>query len=333
MRQHWATAEEVTESVDLSNKTALVTGSSSGIGLETLRVLALRGADVIAVARTKDKAERVRAFVMRPGARGTMSTFECEQTDFDSVVACADAIRSLGKPMDILICNAGLNAPRLERVNGVEKTFAVHHLSHLILVNRLLDRVKAAPQGRVVVVSSVMYKDAPRVGIEFDNLSGERRYDWRRMYGQSKLANGLFIREPSRTLIGTGATANVLHPGNAEGTNIGHIWNKETIPFQWRVFGWFLSPLWLLRRGGLRLKTTAQGAATTCYVATNPALTHVSGAYFEIAGSQHRAATCVTTTWRRRFGMSPKTSLDSTSVDLYLPRIPMASRLKPCTFC
>lgn len=281
--QH-STAEQVTAGMDLTGKTALITGSNSGIGLESARVLALRGAHVIALARTQQKAEAACAALKASGIRGQLTPLACEQTDYDSVVACANAIAALQAPIDILVCNAGLNVPTLQQVNGIEKHFAVHHLSHFILVNRLLHLVKAAPQGRIVVVSSMMYQQAPPIGIDFDNLSGERGpYVWTTMYGQSKLANGLFARELTRRLAGTTATANVLHPGIVPDTNIAGVWRDSTSQ-PWKSRGalsqWLWSRLWHLRHPGENAKTVPQGAATTCYVATHPSLAKVSGAYF-----------------------------------------------------
>ena len=268
-----STAEQVTLGLDLTGRTALVTGCNSGIGYETLRVLVLRGAHVLALARTREKAAQACAGVLGPGIRGHATPFRCEQTDFDSVVACSDAVRALNQPLDMLICNAGVNLQELQRVNGVEKNFVINHLSHFILVNRLLGRVKEAAQGRVVVVGSIAYRYAPAVGIEFDNLSGEKRpYAPTELYGQSKLANGLFARELARRLSGTAATANVVHPGVVD-TKMNRNWNAN-MPLYWRLYGRFLGLTY-------RMKTIPEGTATTCYVASNPALRQVSGAYFE----------------------------------------------------
>ena len=154
----YSTAEEVTAGLDLSGKVALITGSSSGIGLESARVLALRGAHVILLARTLRKAEGACAALKAAGIQSPLTPLACEHTDYDSVVGCANSVEAMKTPVDILICNAGLNVPTLEQVNGIEKHFAVHHLSHFILVNRLLHRVKAARQGRIVIVSSMMYQ-------------------------------------------------------------------------------------------------------------------------------------------------------------------------------
>ena len=122
----------------------------------------------------------------------------------------------------MLICNAGImELPTLEQVNGIEKQFFVNHLGHFVLVNRLLDQVIHAPQGRIVNVSSgAAIRSAPESGIEFDNLSGERDYQPDKAYGQSKLANVLFTLELARRLDKTDATANALRPGVIP-TNLG----------------------------------------------------------------------------------------------------------------
>jgi NAD(P)-dependent dehydrogenase (short-subunit alcohol dehydrogenase family) len=279
-----STAEEVTEGLDLSGKTALITGVNSGIGFETMRVLALRGAHVLGFARTTEKAEQACDILTRARLRGKATPFVCELADYDSVVSAAEAVRSLDGPLDMLICNAGVNVPTLEHVQGIEKHFAVQHLSHFILVTRLLDELKAATQGRVVMVSSFHYKIAPEIGIDFANLSGEHdEYDMNKMYGQSKLANGLFVRELTRRLSGTTVTANVLHPGLIP-TNITHTWaNDARTKARLAKSHGRAELLMALDHTDRRsfIKTVGQGAATTCYVATHPTLARVSGAYFE----------------------------------------------------
>ena len=260
-----STAEEVTAGIDLSGRTVLVTGATSGLGLETLRVLALRGAHVIATGRTLDKAREACATVQ---GRTTPLALELER--WDTVAAAADQVRALGMPLDMLICNAGIMAlPKLEQVGGLEKQFVVNHLGHFVLVNRLLPQVQAAAQGRVVVLSSMGYRWAPEAGIEFDNLSGERGYEPNRMYGQSKLANGLFSLELARRLreAGSSATSNAVHPGVIN-TNLGRhfeSWKRAAAS----LIGWTF------------MKSVEAGAATSCYVATAAALAQVSGYYFE----------------------------------------------------
>jgi NAD(P)-dependent dehydrogenase (short-subunit alcohol dehydrogenase family) len=264
-----ATAEEVTAGVDMSGKTVVVTGCNSGIGLETMRVLALRGAHVIGTARTLERGREACASV-----QGKATPVALELSDFDSVVACAREIRALDTPVDVLICNAGMLLMELQQARGMEIQFVVNHLGHFVLANRLLDRVTAAPQGRVVVVGSVAHRQVPPGGIQFDNLSGQ---GWERQsYGHSKLANGLFSLELSKRLAGTKATSNSLHPGVVQ-TNIMRNLN-------------FTPPAGGAPRqggsggggggGGFSFERPAQGAATSCYLASSPTLAGVTGQYF-----------------------------------------------------
>ncbi len=252
-----STAEEVTAGLDLSGKTAVVTGCNSGIGFETMRVLALRGAHVIGTGRTQAKAETACGRV-----EGQATPAVLELSDWDSVVSCARGIADLRTPIDMLICNAGvMGLPELAQVHGIEKQFAVNHLGHFILVRNVLDQIRAAPQGRVVVVSSQLHARAPAEGIQFDNLSGAAGYEPFQAYGHSKLANGLFARQLARRLEGTRATANALHPGVIKTNLVRHL------PLE-------------VQSGDWDDRTVEQGAATSCYVATNPALARVSGYYF-----------------------------------------------------
>lgn len=255
-----ASAEAVTEGLDLRGKRALVTGATSGLGLETMRVLAMRGAHVYGTGRTMAKAERACS-----GVQGRTTPLQLELTDFESVVACADAVS--GQPLDILVCNAGVMAlPQLETVYGLEKQFVTNHLGHFLLTHRLLDSVLSAPQGRVVVVSSSALKWADPSGIEWDNLSGENNYDPNRAYGQSKLANCLMTVELARRFSGTRTTANAMNPGPV-------LTDLQRHAPQWLVsLGELLGPLFM--------KTPAEGASTICYLASNPALVDFSGYYF-----------------------------------------------------
>jgi NAD(P)-dependent dehydrogenase (short-subunit alcohol dehydrogenase family) len=257
-----STAEEVTAGLDLTGKTAVVTGANSGLGYETMRVLAMRGAHVIGTGRTIEKAEAACASVA-----GKATPLPLELTDLDSCAACARAIDDLDLPIDMLILNAGIMAlPELQQVNGIERHFFVNHVGHFAFANPLMQRVKQAEQGRVVVLSSLGHKFASENGIEFDNLAGAGDYDANRMYGQSKLANGLYSLELARRLQGTNATSNSLHPGIIN-TNLGrHMesWKKAFAG----LLGWVF------------MKSVEAGAATQCYVAANPAVARLSGYYF-----------------------------------------------------
>jgi NAD(P)-dependent dehydrogenase (short-subunit alcohol dehydrogenase family) len=270
-----STAEDVTAGMDLSGKLAVVTGCNSGIGFETMRVLALRGAYVIGTGRTLEKAESATASV-----RGVTSPVQLELTDFESIVACAETIRGLNTPVDILVCNAGVRGGDYAVVNNVERHFAVNHLGHFLLVNRLLDRLFFADQGRVVVVSSrAAYRGAPEDGIRFDDLAMADDWDVSQAYAHSKLANALFSLELARLLKGTRITSNALHPGLIA-TNI--VRDEPAVVRQ--AFSLLTT---------VRGKTVQQGAATSCYVATNPSLGNVSGRFFEdcnqvdVSGTHH----------------------------------------------
>ncbi len=258
-----STAEEVTEGLDLTGKTALVTGCNSGLGLETLRVLAMRGAHVIGTGRIEEKARAACDSV-----EGRTTPVVLELSDFDSVAACVEQVRALNTPIDMLICNAGVMAlPERELVYDIEKHFVVNHLGHFILVKGLLDQVLGAPQGRVVMVSSgSSTRTAPAEGILFNNFSMDGIYNPDLGYGHSKLANVLHSLELARRLEGTTATSNALRPGVIM-TNLGRYLPR-----------WQLVVARLI--GDFFMKSVGQGAATQCYVATHPDLVDVSGYFF-----------------------------------------------------
>ena len=259
----------VTAGIDLSGKNVVITGVNSGLGQEAMRVLVMRGAHVIGTARTM-----VKATAAAKDIGGNITPMACELSDFSSVKACADAINSLNKPIDALICNAGIMAlPKLELANGFDQQFNTNHLGHFILVHNLLERVKQAEQGRLVMLSSLAHKMAPAGGINFDNLDGSKGYkDWT-FYGQSKLANLLTAVAVSKQFEGTNATANAVHPGIIR-TNLSRsMGGVQGLLFNNPISGWVVGKY-------MGSKTIPQGAATECYVATAPELTAVSGKYF-----------------------------------------------------
>lgn len=261
-----STAEEVTAGIDLTGKLAVVTGCTSGIGFETMRVLAMRGAWVVGTSRSLERAQAACNEVT-----GRTSALAMELGDLDSVVACAGQIRSISQPLDILVCNAGYlgGGGEPQFVDGIERHFAVNHLGHFVFVNRLLGRLYMASQGRVVVVGSrAAYTQAPDAGIEFDNLDAHRDYADRRAYGHSKLANVLFSLWLARLLRGTRITSNSLHPG---------VINTEIDRHMNRFMQAGFAVLTMLGAG----KSVEQGAATSCHVAASPRLDATSGEYFE----------------------------------------------------
>lgn len=255
-----STAEEVTAGRDLHGKRYLITGSNSGIGLETARVLTLRGATVLCAARTAEKAREATAGF----TGGQTIPVPCELSEPASVRACVAAVRALGTPLDGIIANAGIMAlPKLEQKYGYELQFFTNHVGHYILVTGLLDQLTA--DGRVVVLSSAAHKNAPAAGIVFDNLSGERDYSAWGTYGQSKLANLLFVRELARRFAGTGRIAHAVHPG-VIATNLG------------RHMPWYVHA-GLTIAVPLFMKTIPQGAATETWAATHPDAAKTNGEY------------------------------------------------------
>ncbi len=253
-----STAEEVTAGVSLSGKTALITGVNSGLGQETARVLSKRGAHIIAVARSQEKAQAA------ADQLGNATPVACELSNIESARTCANEVCKLGRNIDMLICNAGIMAlPKLKQVQGYELQFFTNHIGHFTLVTKLLDTL--TENARVVMLSSEGHRLAYR-GMEFDNLSGAESYSRWRSYGRSKLANALFALELAHRFEGSQRTANSVHPGVIR-TNLGrHLNLVMTAAYA--------------ATDMLYAKTVQQGAATTCYVATHPDLASVSGKYF-----------------------------------------------------
>ena len=255
-----STAEQVTAGLSLRGKTVLVTGCNSGLGQEAMRVLTLRGARVVGTARTLDKARAACGAV-----GGDTVPLACELSDPRSVRACVEAVKRAGLRLDVLVCNAGIMAlPKLAQAHGVELQLFTNHLGHFMLVTGLLDQL--VDDGRVVMLSSGAHAMAPREGIEFDNLSGEKGYLPWRAYGQSKMANLLFAKELARRLAGTGKSANAVHPGVIK-TNLSRHMNP-------------MAQLAYALAGPLALKSVAQGAATEVFVAAHPSVATTSGRYF-----------------------------------------------------
>jgi WW domain-containing oxidoreductase len=253
------TAEQVTDGLSLEGKTLLVTGCNSGLGAEVLRVLSLRGAYVVGTARTLEKAQQACTAVARPTL-----PLACELSEPASVRACVEAVKRAGKVLDGIICNAGVMAlPTLHQACGYELQFFANHIGHFLLVTGLLDQLAEA--GRIVMLSSSAHRQAPKAGIEFDNLDGAKHYSGWAAYGQSKLANLLFAKQLARHFAGSKKTANAVHPGVIR-TGLQRHMNP--------LLAGTLSVM-----GPLVLKSVEQGAATEVYAATHPQLAQVSGEF------------------------------------------------------
>ena len=233
-------------------KTVLVTGATDGIGLETARQLAARGLRVLVHGRSAEKAAAVCRDIARcqPGA-----SLEAVAGDFArmaEVVALAREVAAKAPALDVLINNAGVQMKtRQVTADGFETTMAVNHLAPFLLTHHLLDAVKRAPAGRIVVVASMTHAG----GTDPDDFVRARGYSGYGAYAASKLANVLFTLALARRLAGTPVTANSLHPG--------------------------VIATKLLRTGfGLGGAPVEQGARTSVYLATAPEVAKVTGRYF-----------------------------------------------------
>lgn len=268
-----STAEEVTQGIDGTGLTAIVTGASSGIGTETARVLALRGVHVIMAVRNMAAGKDVREAIVKEIPSAKVDAVELDVSSLASVRKFASEYNSQGRPLNILINNAGIMAsPFMLSKDNIELQFATNHLGHFLLTHLLLDTMKKTAQkssreGRIVNVSSEAHRFAYSEGIRFDKINDESAYNSFGAYGQSKLANILHAKELAKHLKedGVNITANSLHPGSIV-TNL----------FRYNgILRGFCNTV-----GKLVLKNIPQGAATTCYVALHPQVQGVSGEYF-----------------------------------------------------
>ena len=197
----------------LKGKTAIVTGANSGIGLETARALAAKGANVILACRNSEKASAAQREIENGAGGAKVEAIALNLADLSSIRAFASTFSSKYDRLDILVNNAGVMTPPLTKTtDGFEVQFGGNHLGHFALTGLLLDLLKSTPDSRLVVVSSI----AERFGkIDFNNLNAERQYDPMTAYGQSKLANLLFSYELSRRLSAQKSSPLVVavHPG------------------------------------------------------------------------------------------------------------------------
>jgi NAD(P)-dependent dehydrogenase (short-subunit alcohol dehydrogenase family) len=255
------TAREVIGERRLDGITAIVTGGYAGIGLETTRVLAAAGAQVIVPARDRAKAN---------AALAGIANVTLEDLDL-GVPATIDAFaaRFGDRPLHLLINNAGIMAAPLSRDSrGLESQLAVNHVGHFRLFARLLPALQRAQGARVVALSS---RGHVRSAFDFEDPSFEHRpYDKMVAYGQSKTANVLFAVEVDRRYQRDGIRAFALHPGAIVETDLGRHYDPEEVKLV----------IERARRIG-SFKTVEQGAATTIWCATSPQLADRGGVYCE----------------------------------------------------
>jgi NAD(P)-dependent dehydrogenase (short-subunit alcohol dehydrogenase family) len=254
---------------DLSGKVAVVTGANSGIGYETARALAEKGADVVMACRNLQKGNEAAEQIRALDPRGSVEVMQLDLADLDSVREFAEAFKAQHDRLDLLINNAGIMmTPYGKTAQGFEQQFGVNHLGHFALTGLLFERIKETPGSRVVTVSSTYH----RLGkIDFDDLHCEEKaYGRQTAYGQSKLANLLFTYELQRKMdrAGLDMVAVAAHPG----------WSETNLQRHAGLFDFM---------NRFVAQEAAMGALPTLYAATAPDVR--GGDYYGPEGFMERA--------------------------------------------
>lgn len=268
----FSTTADVIKGIDLTGKTIIVTGGYAGIGLETVKIFAEAGAQVIVPAR--DLAKAIRNVVGIPNT--TVESLDL--MDPASIDSFARKFLQSGRPLDILVNNAGIMwVPLLRDARGYESQLSTNHLGHFQLTARLWPALKQAGHARVVSVSSFGHHIAP---FDFEDPNFEHReYETLTGYGQSKTANNLFAVALDRLGKAFGVRAFSLHPGSVNGTDLGRVAPMELF----QQMGTHDAEGNIYPEVAQKLKTIPQGAATTVWCATSPQLEGLGGLYCENA--------------------------------------------------
>ena len=269
-----STAAEVIAGIDLSGKRVIVTGGSSGIGVETARALAGASAEVTLAVRDTDAGRRTAAEITAATGNAAVHVGPLDLADQVSVAAF---VASWSGPLDVLINNAGVMALSDLQLTpeGWEMQFATNHLGHFALALGLHDALAAAGDARIVSLSSRGHLRSPVI---FDDLNfSSRAYNPWLAYGQSKTANVLFAVEATRRWNGDGITANAVHPGAILATNL----SRHMDPQYLADLRASATNAETFDGSTIRYKTIEQGAATSVLVATSPQLEGIGGRYFE----------------------------------------------------
>jgi len=248
----------------MRGKTVVVTGATSGIGLEAAVSLATQGARTVLVGRNPAKTAAAVETVRKRSGSAAVESALCDFSTQASVRKLAADLRGRCERIHVLVNNAGgVSAQRTLTADGIESTFAVNHLGYFLLTNLLLDVLRASAPARIVNVASVAHY---RGTMDFDDLGFERGYQLMKAYSRSKLANVLFTRELAKRLEGTGVTVNALHPGTVA-TNI-----------------WSAAPAWLrpiLAVAKLFMVSPRAGGRRIVHLAASPEVEGTTGSYFE----------------------------------------------------
>jgi NAD(P)-dependent dehydrogenase (short-subunit alcohol dehydrogenase family) len=277
-------ASEVAAGLDLTGRRVVVTGASSGLGIETARALASVGAEVTLAVRDIEAGKQTAAAIVKDSAGAAVSVMPLELTDRASVAGFAAAWQG---PLHVLVANAGVSGmPEKRTPEGWEYNFAANYLGHFALAIGLHDALAAAGNARIVALSSCSHALSPGA-VDFDDIHFERRsYAAPLAYAQSKTANVLFAVEATRRWAADGIVVNAVHPGGVR-TNLHRHMPDENLSAAGRE---------AMRNWPWR--TVEQGAANSVLAAASPLLEGVGGRYFEncneaLPRDQHSPATDV----------------------------------------
>ena len=262
--------KEILEGIDLSGKTAIVTGGYSGIGLETTRALAEAGANVFVPARRVDDAKKA-----LDGIIDEANISKMDLADISSIKDYTQKFINEIKSLSILINNAGIMAcPESKTSNGWDLQFAVNHIGHFVLTNGLMDMMKDVDGARFVSLSSSAHS---LTGILWDDIHfQENQYDKWMAYGQSKTASSLIAIEFNRLMHDKGVSGFSVHPGGIITPLQRHLENEEMVALGWMNEDG--SPSDLAKNF---FKSTSQGASTALWCATSPNLNNIGGVFCE----------------------------------------------------
>ncbi|XP_043843240.1 retinol dehydrogenase 12 [Dromiciops gliroides] len=251
-----------TSTVQLPGKVVVVTGANTGIGKETAKELARRGARVYIACRDVLKGESAASEIRAATKNQQVFVRKLDLSDTKSIRAFAEGFLAEEKKLHILINNAGVMMCNYSKTaDGFETQFGVNHLGHFLLTHLLLERLKESAPSRVVNLSSVVHHFG---SIYFRDLQGEKYYNRAFAYCHSKLANVLFTRELAYRLKGTGVTAYAVHPGIVQSELVRH---SVLLCLLWRLMTPFV-------------KSTQQGAQTSLHCALAEGIESQSGRYF-----------------------------------------------------
>ena len=277
-----STTDEVLATVDLTGKTAVVTGASGGLGLETARALAARGAHVVVAARDADKTAAAIDQIRAGHPDASVSAVTLDLGSLRSVTQAAADVLAEHDQIDLLINNAGVMASPLDHTaDGFELQFGTNHLGHFLFTNLLAPAILSAGTGRGARVINLSSAGHSMGGVDFDDPNFEHReYNPWASYGQSKTANILFSVGLDARWAPRGVRSLAVHPGGIH-TDLGRHLTPETVAFlQDRL----VAAAEANARSGapaFQWKTIPQGAATSVWAATAPELEGIGGRYCE----------------------------------------------------